>query len=67
MKTTLLASAPSKDAIEECIRKFYCGESKTLVPTGENEWKLVSTYNGNDVANARVIRKRNRFRFEMIR
>lgn len=63
---TLYASAPSLDGIRECITRFYCGESKTLVPTGDDSWKLVSTHTGKDLDGMRVIRRRGRFRFEAI-
>ena len=65
IKPQLLASAATKNDIEECIRNFYCGEVKTLIPIGKNKWKLVSTYSGKTVDNVRVIYKRNRFRFEI--
>ena len=70
MKSQLIASAGTKDDIAECIRDFYCGEVKTLVPVKENvvniEWKLVSTHSGKTVDNVRVIYKRGRYRFEAV-
>jgi len=61
----LLASAPTLEALRSAICQFYGGESKTLIPVAEHEWKIVDTYTGNETRGAvRVIRKRNRYRFE---
>jgi hypothetical protein len=61
----LMASAGTIDGIRDCIQRFYCGESKTLIPTGADSWKLVHTIDGKALDAVRVVRKRNRFRFEM--
>lgn len=66
MQTTLLSSAPSLDAIRDSISRFYCGQSKTAIPVGENEWKLVDTISGDQTPGVRIIRKRGRYRFERI-
>lgn len=63
---TLLASAPSLDAIRECVCRFYCGDSKTLIPTGADSWKVIGTYSSKEVEGVRVVRKRGRFRFETV-
>ena len=60
----LLASAPSLDTIGECIAKFYCGKSKTLVPQDKSVW-LLTRANGTTIPGVRVIQKGRRYRFEM--
>ena len=60
----LLASAGSLDAIRDCVCKFYCGESKTLIPDGANAWAVVGTFSGKSVSGVRVRMIRNRYRFE---
>ena len=62
--SNLLASSATLDGIQRCITKFCFGASKTLVPTGENSWKIVDTYDGAEIPNLHVIRKAKRFRFE---
>lgn len=66
MKTELLATAPTLEDIRQSVMKFYCGESKTLIPTGDDEWKVIGTYTSKEAPGVRVIRRRNRFRFEML-
>ena len=66
IKTTLLATAPHLDGINQCIRQFYCGTSYTLIPVADHEWKLVHTYTGERLNGVRVVRKRGRVRFERI-
>lgn len=53
---TLLASAPTLDAIRASIARFYCGESKTLIPTGDHAWKLVDTSTGEPIDGVYVTR-----------
>lgn len=62
--TELLATAPDLERIGDCIARYYCGESKTLIPTGPDTWKIVHTCDGGDVQGVQVIRKGGRFRFE---
>ena len=64
--TELLASAPSLETIRESISDFYVGTSMTLIPTGLNQWKLVRTHDGKPMDGVKVLRRRNRFRFEMV-
>lgn len=66
MNTTLLASAGTLEDIRDSVCRFYCGESKTLIPAGDDMWKIVGTYNGKEAPGTRVVRKRGRYRFEMI-
>lgn len=65
-KNELLASAPSLEEIRQSVMRFYGGESKTLIPTGDDEWKVIGTYSSKEAPGVRVTRRRNRFRFEMI-
>ena len=65
MKSNLLATAPSLDSIRESITAFYCGSSKTLIPVGDDEWKVIGTYDSKEAPGVRVVRKRGRYRFEM--
>lgn len=66
MNATLLASAGTLEDIRQSVCRFYCGESKTLIPTGDDSWKIIGTYNGKECEGVRVVRKRDRYRFEMI-
>lgn len=64
MKPTLLASSDTLDEIRSAIRDFYCGGSMTLIPVADDAWRLVQTLSGKDMEGVRVVRKRNRYRFE---
>ena len=66
MKGNLLATAGTLEDIRQSVCRFYCGESKTLIPTGDDSWKIIGTYNGKEAPGTRVVRKRGRYRFEMI-
>lgn len=59
----VFASADTLEAMRLQVSEFY-GNSKTLVPTGENSWRVIDTYLGKEAGNARVVRKRGRFHFE---
>lgn len=61
----LLASAGTLDDIRAAVCRFYGGDSKTLVPTGDNAWQIIGTYSGKPASGAIVRRVRGRFRFEM--
>lgn len=61
----LLASAGTLDDIRAAVCRFYGGDSKTLVPTGADAWKIIGTYSGKPVAGVVVRRLRGRYRFEM--
>jgi len=63
---TLFASAGTLDQIRESISDFYCGTSMTLIPTGDDSWKLVRTSDGKNIEGVHVKRKRNRLRFETV-
>lgn len=65
-KPTLLSAADTLDQIRASISDFYCGTSMTLIPLSADEWKLVRTSDGKPIEAMRVIRKRNRLRFEML-
>jgi len=60
----LLSTAPTLDAIRDCVGRFYCGQSMTLIPAGEGKWSIQSTYDGVTVEGVHVVKKRNRYRFE---
>ena len=64
--STLLSTAPTLDAIRDAVTRFYCGDSKTLIPEGPDNWKIVGTMSGDTVPGVRVVRSRNRFRFEAV-
>lgn len=64
MSARLFASAGSLEDIRQAVCRFYCGESKTLIPTGNDSWKVIGTYSSKEVQGVRVVRKRGRFRFE---
>jgi hypothetical protein len=64
-KRNLIATAPTLDDIREAATRFYCGESKTLIPAGDNVWNVVSTATGRVALGVRVVRQRGRYRFEM--
>lgn len=67
MKSNLLASAPSLDGILESIARFYCGSTKTLEPEpGKVDRWLVVGLNESPCLGVRVVKRRNRYRFEMI-
>lgn len=66
MAVSLLASAASLADIQDAIRDFYCGSSKTLIPDGADAWRVVNTHDGKTLDGVRVTRKRGRLRFEMV-
>lgn len=63
---TLLASSPTMDGIKDCIREFYCGSAKVLFPRGDNLWAVGNIYDDKILEGVRVVKKRNRYRFEML-
>lgn len=65
LKYTLLASAGDLEGIRQLVVRFYGGDSKTLIPTGNDSWKVIGTYSSKECSGVRVVRKRNRYRFEM--
>ncbi len=62
----LLASAHTLDAIRLAIANFHCGAPITLIPSSDDTWNLDKTSDGTNLPGVRVIRTRNRLRFEMI-
>lgn len=62
----LLATAGTLDGIRDCVSRFYAGQSKALIPTGDDSWKVIDTYTSKPAEGVRIVRKRGRFRFEMI-
>jgi len=65
---TLLASASTLDGINDCIARFYCGESKTLKPEqGKvNTWLVCRAHDEEPLLGVRVFKRGNRYRFEMV-
>lgn len=68
-KWKLLSSAPGVEGVMDSIKKFYCGEDKTLRPVdrGANvnaTWYIVNS-DGSICEGVRVIQKGLRTRFEM--
>jgi hypothetical protein len=61
----LLATAGTIEGIRDCVGRFYGGQSKTLIPTGDGLWQVIDTYSGAPSKGVRVRRFRRRFRFEM--
>lgn len=66
--SNLLASAGSLESIREAITDFYCGTSKTLIPDGPDRWKVVNTYDPAAIPTLGVVvvKRRGRYRFEMV-
>lgn len=64
MATRLLASSPTLEGINKCIKSFYFGSEKELTEVEPNKWS-VSGKNGT-LEGIRVIKKGSRYRFEMI-
>lgn len=66
--SNLLASAPSLDAINESVTRFYCGESKTLKPEPgkADSWLVCWTHDEEPLLGVRVVKRGRRYRFEMV-
>lgn len=61
----LLASSPTLDGIQECIRRFYCGTETRLEPDGDSAWHVIRCSDGK-LLSVRVIKKGKRYRFESL-
>lgn len=61
MTYTLLASAPSQDALLASIEKFYCGTKMRII-----DGNVQRLSDGKILDTVRVIQKGKRFRFEMV-
>lgn len=66
MQSNLLATAGTIEDIRQSVCRFYGGDSKTLIPTGDHSWKVIGTYTGKEALGVIVRRARGRFRFEMV-
>ncbi len=65
MKTvTLLASAPTLERITKLVNKFFYSNSIELHEDSSGVYSLINSKGKID--GCRVIKKKNRFRFEMI-
>ncbi len=65
MKTvTLLASAPSLDRITKMVNQYFYSNSIELHEDSSGVYSLINSKGKID--GCRVVKKKNRFRFEMI-
>lgn len=58
----LLASAPSRDGIQDCIIRFYCGTKMTVT----EDLQIIRDSDGLILTDVRVVLKKGRYRFEMV-
>lgn len=76
MTWKLLASAGTREGIEACISRFYCGERKEIYPFWADPSRFHVVWPESDkggpcpkagqyIDGVRVILKRGRYRFEM--
>ena len=65
MASPLLASAPTLESITDAVARFYMGEVKTLEQEKLNVW-TVHHKDGMQVLGVRVVKRGNRYRFEMV-
>lgn len=65
-ETVLLASAPSVEAIEQCVSRFYGGEWVWINP---ETLEIVKNRKGEPwtPTGVRIVRKGKRYRFEMVK
>ena len=61
MKYKLLASAPTRERIEEIINKFHFTTNLRVMDSGE----IRNVKTGKTLEGVRVIEKKGRYRFEM--
>jgi hypothetical protein len=59
MEYKLLASAPTEQAILESIKRFYCGSNVSI------QGEQISNSKGI-LEGVRVVKKKGRYRFEMV-
>jgi hypothetical protein len=64
-RSTTLASAPTLEALGECVARFYGGEPKTFVPCGDGKWAITSPTSGRTLSGVGVVLRRGRYIFEM--
>ena len=60
----LLSSAPSLDLLKDCLNKYFCGEEFELKKRPYNE-TIVIYKNNACLEHYRIIKKKNRYRFEV--
>lgn len=65
MASSLLASAPTLEAITEAVARFYGGEVKTLEEERPNVW-TAHHKDGVQVLGVRVVKRGKRYRLEMV-
>tara|TARA_R100001530_G_C4185820_1_gene120723 strand:- start:182 stop:382 length:201 start_codon:yes stop_codon:yes gene_type:complete len=59
----LLSSAPSLDLLKDCLKRYFCGEEFELKKRPYNE-TIVIYKNNTCLEHYRIIKKKNRYRFE---
>jgi hypothetical protein len=64
-KTELVASAPTLERIQKLVADFFCGSTITLVPDGENRYKIHNLK--GEISSVEVVKKGRRFRFHWTR
>lgn len=64
MKTRLLASSGSLDGINKMVAQFYCGDKELKQVPDKDEWEIYGSR--GLLEGVRVIKKKGRYRFEMI-
>lgn len=62
-KDLLIAAADTLSQINDAIARFYCGESKTLVPDGPNRWRVTWAHDGEMLQGVEVRLNGGRYRF----
>jgi hypothetical protein len=62
-KDLLIAAADTLSQISDAIARYYCGESKTLVPDGLDRWRVTWPQDGETLEGVEVRLKGSRYRF----
>ncbi len=65
MTATLMATAPTLEAIDDAVTAFYCGCGKHLIPTAPGHWQVCWASDDEPVPGAIVRKVGRRYRFEV--
>ena len=65
-RSNLLASSATIDGIQKLIVEFYQGTQVTLVENGADRWKPYRASNDMPILGVIVVRRRGRYRFELV-
>lgn len=65
-KSNLLASSATLDGIQKMIVEFYHGAKVDLVEEGPDRWKPHWANHDMPILGVIVVRRRNRYRFELV-